>query len=313
MMDWSDRHCRYLWRLISKEALLYTEMVTTGALLHGNCERFLQFDPIEHPVALQLGGSDPKALAACAKLAERWGYDEINLNCGCPSDRVQNGMIGACLMAHPQRVAACIDAMRSACSIEVTVKHRIGIDDMDDYQGLMDFITPIADTGCSTFIVHARKAWLQGLSPKENREIPPLNYERVYSLKRERPDLTVVMNGGITTIDECQQHLQHLDGVMIGREAYHNPAMLHGVDHGLFDHPDTSLNRLAIAHGYLDYCEQQLSHGSRLNHLSRHILNLFQGQRGARQFRRHISENIHKADADLNVIVRALEFVSHEH
>lgn len=307
MMDWSDTHCRYLWRLLSRHTLLYTEMVTTGALLHGDRERFLRFHQSEHPVAIQLGGSDPQELAECAQMAEDWGYDEVNLNCGCPSDRVQSGKIGACLMAEPELVAACVAAMQRSVSIPVTVKHRIGIDDMDDYQGMTDFIRPIADTGCSTFIVHARKAWLQGLSPKENREIPPLQYENVYRLKAEHPELEVIINGGITRLDECLHHLDRVDGVMIGREAYNNPYLLAQVDQQLFNRTEIPApQRREVAERYIEYCEEQLRQGNRLNHMSRHILGLFQGMPGARRFRRHISENAHKPDAHINVLKEAL-------
>lgn len=310
MMDWSDRHCRYLWRLISRHSRLYTEMVTTGALLHRDPARFLDYNPEEHPLALQLGGSDANELAQCALLAEQWGYDEVNLNCGCPSDRVQNGMIGACLMAHPDKVADAYQAMQDKVSIEVTIKHRIGIDDMDDYQGMLDFIRPIAARGCKTFIVHARKAWLQGLSPKENREVPPLQYPFVYRLKQEFPDLTIVINGGIKTIDDTRNHLDHVDGVMIGREAYSNPYLLAQVDQQLFgdDHPVAS--RIDIAQHYIDYCVREIAKGSRLNHLSRHVLGLFQGEPGARAFRRHISENAHKNNADVTVLVDALAAIA---
>ena len=309
MMDWSDHHCRHFWRLITKEALLYTEMVTTGALIHGDRERFLYFNDTEHPVALQLGGSDPGELAQCASWAQQWGYDEVNLNCGCPSDRVQSGMFGACLMAHPQRVADGVKAMRDACDIPVTVKHRIGIDDMESYEQLVNFIEPVAAAGCSVFIVHARKAWLQGLSPKENREIPPLNYEWVYQLKRDYPQLTIVINGGIQTIPETQVHLKHVDGVMIGREAYHNPWMLAQVDSRLFGRDDPADNRDAVIEALLPYISTQLASGGRLNHITRHILGLYQGVAGARKFRRHISENAYKKEAGIEVLEEAYSLV----
>lgn len=310
MMDWSDKHCRYLWRLISKEALLYTEMVTTGALLQGDRERFLDYNAEEHPLALQLGGSHPTDLAKCAQLAEQWGYDEVNLNCGCPSDRVQNGMIGACLMAHPQQVADMYSAMQDATDIEVTIKHRIGIDDMEDYEGLCNFITPIADRGCKTFIIHARKAWLQGLSPKENREVPPLDYELVYQIKREFPHLNIVINGGIKTLAETQAHLNHVDGVMIGREAYSNPFLLANIDEVLFAQGVNTNTRQQIAQNYIDYCEKELAKGTRLHHMTRHVLGLFQGEKGARGFRRHISENAYKDDATIDVLVDALQHIA---
>jgi len=306
MMDWSDRHCRYLWRLLSKNARLYTEMVTTGALLNQDPARFLDFDASEHPLALQLGGSDPAALAQCAGLAQKWGYDEINLNCGCPSDRVQNGMIGACLMAHPDLVADCMKAMQDATDRPVTIKHRIGIDDMDDYQGLERFVNHIANNGCTNFIVHARKAWLKGLSPKQNREIPPLLYENVYRLKQAHPELTIVINGGINTIEQCQTHLANVDGVMVGREAYHNPYLLAKVDQYLFDDDNEIPSRMQIMSQYLGYCERQLHQGTRLQHMSKHVLGLFQGVSGARAFRRHISENAYRADAGISVLEDAM-------
>ncbi|GLS26652.1 tRNA dihydrouridine(20/20a) synthase DusA [Marinibactrum halimedae] len=310
MMDWSDKHCRYLWRLISQHALLYTEMVTTGAILQGDRERFLNFNEEEHPLALQLGGSNPADLAQCAKIAERWGYDEINLNCGCPSDRVQNGMIGAILMAHPQLVSDCIRAMQDTVSIPVTVKHRIGIDDMDDYEGLVSFVETVAQTGCKTFIVHARKAWLQGLSPKENREIPPLQYERVYQLKKEFPQLEIIINGGLTTMSTCAEQLEYVDGVMVGREAYSNPYALASVDAQLYQTQTTPPSRNAVFQHYMAYMTREHAKGTKLHHMSKHVLGLFQGQPGARQFRRHISENIHKPSASLDTLWQAFELVA---
>jgi tRNA-dihydrouridine synthase A len=309
MMDWSDHHCRFFWRLLTQKALLYTEMVTTGALIHGDRERFLHYNAEEHPVALQLGGSNPKDLARCATWAQQWNYDEVNLNCGCPSDRVQSGMFGACLMAKPQLVADCVRAMKDACDIPVTVKHRIGIDDMESYEELTAFIDPIAAAGCSTFIVHARKAWLQGLSPRQNREVPPLNYPWVYRLKRDFPSLNIIVNGGIQSLPESQQHLQQVDGVMIGREAYQNPWMLAEVDSVIFGMDKTSISRDDVMAGLLPYVEQQLSRGVRLNHITRHILGLFQGVPGAKKFRRHLSENAYAKDAGVEVLVRAYELV----
>lgn len=309
MMEWSDSHCRYLWRLISKHAVLYTEMVTTGALIHGDQERFLQFNAEEHPVALQLGGSDPKDLAHCSRLAEQWGYDEVNLNCGCPSDRVQNGMIGAILMAHPERVADCIKAMQDATGIEVTIKHRIGIDDMEDYSGMANFVEAVANTGCKTFIVHARKAWLKGLSPKENREVPPLKYEMVHQLKREFPELNIVLNGGLKTLEQCEQQLPGLDGVMVGREAYSNPYLLAEVDRRFYQDDHSILTRHEIASAYIKYCDQQIQQGQLLKYMSKHILGLFQGLPGARRFRRHISENAHRTDAGITVLEDAIALV----
>ncbi len=316
-MDWSDRHCRYLWRLISQHAVLYTEMVTTGALIHAEPERFLQYNDAEHPLALQLGGSDPADLAQCSRMAEEWGYDEVNLNCGCPSDRVQNGMIGAILMAHPQRVADCIKAMQDAVSIEVTVKHRIGIDDMDDYPGMFNFVETIANSGCRTFIVHARKAWLKGLSPKENREVPPLRYDMVQRLKQEFPELNIILNGGLQTLEQCQTALgpKHdatnlpLDGVMVGREAYSNPYLLAEVDRRFYGDARPIPSRLDIAEAFADYCRDQLSRGQQLKYMTRHMLGLFQGMPGARRFRRHLSENAYRPDASIAVLEDALALV----
>ncbi len=309
MMDWSDHHCRFFWRLLTRQALLYTEMVTTGALIHGDRQRFLRYNPEEHPVALQLGGSEPAELARCARWAGEWGYDEVNLNCGCPSDRVQSGLFGACLMAQPQRVADCVRAMLDACDIPVTVKHRIGIDHMEHYDELAGFVRPIAEAGCRVFIVHARKAWLQGLSPKENREIPPLNYPWVYRLKRDFPDLTVVINGGIRTLEACAEHLRHVDGVMIGREAYQNPWMLAAVDSRLFGMDNPSRCRDDVVEALLPYVERQLARGVHLNHITRHILGLYQGVPGARKFRRHLSENAYREGAGPEVLADAWAFV----
>lgn len=307
MMDWSDRHCRMFWRQLTRNTLLYSEMVTTGALLHGQRERFLQYSDTEHPIALQLGGSDPKALAECARFAEQWGYDEVNLNVGCPSDRVQNNMIGACLMAHPQLVADCLSAMREACSIEVTVKHRIGIDEQDSYAQLCDFVGTVAQSSCTTFIVHARKAILQGLSPKENREIPPLKYDVVYQLKRDFPQLEIILNGGITTHEQCAEHLQQVDGVMLGREAYHNPWILAEADQRYFNATaNPAADRISAIRAFFPYIEQQLSQGATLHHITRHILGLFNGLPGARQFRRHLSENATRKGAGIDVLEQAL-------
>jgi len=310
MMDWSDHNCRYFWRLLTRQALLYTEMVTTAALINGDRERFLHFNPEEHPVALQLGGSDPQDLARCARWAQEWGYDEVNLNCGCPSDRVQSGMFGACLMARPELVAECVRAMRDSCDIPVTVKHRIGIDHMDSYGQLLDFIAPVAAAGCPVFIVHARKAWLQGLSPKENREIPPLNYPWVYQLKRDLPQLGIVLNGGIQSLRECQDHLQHVDGVMLGREAYQNPWMLAQVDETLFGMDKPAHSRDDVIAALLPYTQRQLERGAQLNHITRHILGLYQGVPGARKFRRHLSENAYRKGAGIDVLAQAHALVT---
>lgn len=309
MMDWSDRHCRYFWRLLTKEARLYTEMVTTGALLHGDEVRHLQFNTKEKPLALQLGGSDPTALAQCAALAEKWGYDEVNFNCGCPSDRVQTGKIGAILMAEPELVADCVSAMREACSIPVTVKHRIGIDDMDDYPDMENFVSTVANAGCSTFIVHARKAWLKGLSPKENREVPPLKYELVLKLKHNFPHLKIIINGGITTLEQCETLLESLDGVMIGREAYHNPWLLGQLDQRLFNATNPANSPVDVAEALKPYITEETRAGTRLHHITRHLLGLFNGMPGARQFRRHLSENGTRADAGLDVFEEALAYL----
>lgn len=309
MMDWSDHHCRHFWRLLTHHALLYTEMVTTGALIHGDRERFLHYNDSEHPVALQLGGSDPADLARCAAWAQEWGYDEVNLNCGCPSDRVQSGAFGACLMAQPALVADCVAAMRDACDLPVTVKHRIGIDDMESYEELKHFVTTIAEAGCRVFIVHARKAWLQGLSPKQNREIPPLNYPWVYRLKQELPELTIVINGGITSLAQAQEHLAQVDGVMIGREAYQNPWMLAQTDALLYGAPNPATDRDDVLRAFLPYVRERLAEGVPLNHMTRHILGLYQGVPGARKFRRHLSENAYRKGAGIAVLEDAFALV----
>ena len=304
MMDWTDRHCRYFHRLLSPHALLYTEMVTAPAVLHGDSERLLGFDPSEHPVALQLGGAEPVELAAAARVGESIGYDEINLNVGCPSDRVQSGRFGACLMREPALVADCIAAMRASVSIPVTVKCRLGVDEQDEYVDLERFVETVRATGCTVFIVHARKAWLEGLSPRENREIPPLNYERVYRLKREFAELTIVINGGIAGVEDVREHLRHVDGVMLGRTAYHEPYRLAEIEHAIFAEPlperDDVLARLR------PYVEAHLARGDRLQHISRHILGLYQGLPGARAYRRLLSERAHEAHAGYDVIEQAI-------
>ena len=308
-MDWTDRHCRRFWRTLTRHARVYTEMVTTGALLHGDVERHLRFNSDEHPVALQLGGAVPTDLAACAALGEKWGYDEINLNCGCPSDRVQNGRFGACLMAEPALVRDCIAAMREACDIPVTVKHRIGIDNQECYSELVDFVGTVASGGAKVFIVHARKAWLQGLSPRENREIPPLNYDWVYQLKRDFPELTIVINGGIETLDACEAHLVHVDGVMLGRAPYQNPWLLSEVDTRLFGASESvSADRKAAIDTMLPYIEQQLGNGARLHHVTRHMLGLYHGQYGGRQYRRHLSVHAHETESGVEVLREAMAF-----
>jgi tRNA-dihydrouridine synthase A len=309
MMEWTDTHYRYFARLLSSHARLYTEMVTTGALLHGDQKRFLKFDASEHPIALQLGGSEPHDLSACARIGEDWGYDEINLNVGCPSDRVQSGRFGACLMKEPLLVADCVAAMQKTVKIPVTVKHRIGVDDVESFEHLAHFVEVVSGAGCQTFIVHARSAWLKGLSPKENREIPPLNYEMVYQLKKTFPALNIVINGGIETLDAITQQLQFVDGVMLGREAYHNPFLLAQIDNLLFDKNKTPVTREQVMEKFIPYIEQQLSNGTALNHITRHILGLYQGQTGARAFRRHISEQAHKPNASIEVVTQAMQYI----
>lgn len=289
MLDWTDRHCRYFHRLLTRKARLYSEMLTTGAILHGDRQRLLGFDPVEHPLALQLGGSDPRALAEAARIGAAWGYDEINLNLGCPSDRVQAGRFGACLMLEPRLVAEAIRAMRDAVQVEVTAKHRIGVDEVDSDAALVDFVGTLAEAGCRTFIVHARKAWLKGLSPKENREVPPLEPERVRRLKALFPRLTIIINGGILDLDEAECHLQHLDGVMLGRAVYHNPWLLAEVDSRLFGECNPIQQRHEVMAALLPYIKSHLTRGGRLQHISRHILGLYQGQPGARAWRRALS------------------------
>lgn len=309
MMDWSDTHCRYFWRLLTQKSMLYSEMVTTGALIHGDRKRFLEFNACEHPLALQLGGSNPADLALCARMAEDWGYDEVNLNCGCPSDRVQNNMIGACLMAEPELVAECIASMQNAVSIPVTVKHRIGIDQQDDYDDMAKFVSSIAATGCKTFIVHARKAWLKGLSPKENREIPPLDYDKVVRLKNEFAQLEIIINGGITNLEQSQKLLNDLDGVMIGREAYANPYILVDVDQKLFSVEKPIISREEIFENFMEYCAEKLAQGVKLSHMTRHVLGLFQGQPGARSFRRVLSEKAPRSNAGMEVLIEAYQAI----
>ena len=306
MMEWTDRHCRYFMRLLSRHAYLYTEMVTTGALLHGDADHLLRFDPAEHPLALQLGGSDPAELAACARLAAEFGYDEINLNVGCPSDRVQTGRFGACLMAEPQRVAECVAAMSAAVDLPVTVKTRIGIDELDSYEYFAHFVSTVAAAGCETFIVHARKAWLHGLSPKQNRDVPPLRYETVHRLKQQLPHLRIILNGGLTDLGQGQAQLAEVDGVMLGRAAYHNPGLLLEVDRMFYhdDHPRPTPRQ--VIERMLPYMEAQLSSGTQLHHITRHLLGLFQGMRGARAWRRHLSEHGHGARAGPEVVQAAL-------
>ena len=306
MLDWTDRHCRYLLRLLTTHSLLYTEMVTTGALLHGDPEYFLGHDAAEHPLALQLGGSDPSALSECARIGMDFGYDEINLNVGCPSNRVQSGRFGACLMAEPELVADCIAAMNHAVSIPVTVKTRIGIDDRDSYEELALFIQSVQEAGCDTVIIHARKAYLQGLSPKENRTVPPLNYGFAWRIKQEFPKLTIIINGGIENLEQASVQLEKVDGVMLGRAAYHNPWLLAQVDGRIFNDPHPVPSRTEIVHSMIPYIERELQRGSRLKHITRHMLGLFQSVPGARHWRRHLSENAPRADAGSEVVIEAL-------
>jgi tRNA-dihydrouridine synthase A len=309
MMDWTDRHCRVLHRMLSARALLYTEMLTTGAVLHGDRARLLAFDPVEHPVALQLGGSDPGELARAARIAEAEGYDEVNLNVGCPSDRVQSGRFGACLMREPELVADCVAAMRAAVKVPVTVKSRIGVDDQDPEESLFGLVDLCAQAGVERFTVHARKAWLKGLSPRENRDVPPLDYPLVWRLKRERPRLTVVINGGVGSLDEAQAHLEHVDGVMLGRAAYHTPAILGEVDRRFFGEGRATDPFDAVA-AYRPYVARQLAAGTHLAAMTRHMLGLFHGRPGARAWRRILTVEGVRPGAGLEVIDRALAAVS---
>ena len=310
MMGWTDRHYRYFLRQISRRCRLYSEMVTTTALLQGNPERLLAFHGAEHPIALQLGGSEPRELAACARLGEAQGYDEINLNLGCPSDRVCSGRFGACLMAEPERVAGCVAAMSAAVTVPVTVKLRIGIDDQDSYDGLAAFVERLAGAGCRIFIVHARKAILKGLSPKQNRSVPPLRYDVVYRLKDEFPGLTIILNGGITRLDEAAAHLRRVEGVMLGRAAYHNPYELAEADARFFNAPEPAASRPLVVERMLPYIERELGAGATLSHITRHMLGLFQGVPGARAWRRHLSEHTHRAGAGPRVLLDALAAVA---
>jgi tRNA-dihydrouridine synthase A len=306
MMDWTDRHCRYFLRLLNRDVRLYTEMIAAAALVYGDEQRLLRFHPAEHPVALQLGGSDPDMMAAAASQGAAAGYDEININVGCPSDKVQSGQFGACLMASPDKVAACVRAMQAATDVPVTVKTRIGIDNRDSYHFLLGFIEAVAGAGCTTFIVHARKAILEGLSPKDNRQVPPLDYERVYRLKRERPELEIVLNGGVTTTAQALNHLQHVDGVMIGRQAYQDPWFLVELAHAVGRVERAAPTRRAVVEQMRPYIEQELASGTELKHITRHMLGLFKGQPGARAWRRRLSENAHRPGAGIEVIDRAL-------
>jgi tRNA-dihydrouridine synthase A len=306
MIDVTDTHFRFLARLLTKHTLLYTEMITSGAIMHGKAERLLKYNATEHPVSLQLGGSDPAQLAECAQIGASYGYDELNLNCGCPSDRVQSGAFGACLMSTPDLVRDCLRAMATQTTARVTLKCRTGIDQQDSFDEFLHFIDVTTDSPCQTVIVHARNAWLKGLSPKENREIPPLKYEWVYRLKSLRPHLCIVINGGIHTLEETQMHLQHVDGVMIGREAWHNTFFLAEVDNTLFGDDAAMPDLIAVTRQYAHYCQQQLQEGVSLGILTRHILGLWHNVPGSRGFRRYISENAHKKGATTDVIEEAL-------
>jgi len=316
MMDWTDRHCRSFHRKITRHTWLYTEMVTTGALLHGDVGRHLDFSKEEHPVALQLGGSDPADLAKSAKLGESWGYDEINLNCGCPSERVQKGAFGACLMAEADLVADCVKAMRDAVSVDITVKHRIGVDQIESYDFVRDFVGTVAQAGCVTFIVHARNAILKGLSPKQNREIPPLKYDFAYRLKSDFPQLEIILNGGVKTSAEIDVHLQHLDGVMLGREAYHNPYLMADFDARYYGDDAPPKSRAEVLEAMMPYIRNQLAHhgknvggGLRLNTITRHMLGLMAGMPGARGFRQLLSDAEKLASNDPDLLLMALERV----
>jgi tRNA-dihydrouridine synthase A len=306
MMDWTDRHCRYFHRLLSSQVLLYTEMVTTGALMHGDVPRHLRHSAEEHPVALQLGGSEPADLAHCAKLGEQWGYDEINLNCGCPSERVQRGAFGACLMAEPQLVAQCVKAMVDVVQVPVTVKHRIGIDKTESYDFVRDFVGTVSQAGCQAFIVHARNAWLKGLSPKENRQVPPLRHDWAYRLKRDFPQLTIVINGGVTSNNQIAAHLQHLDGAMLGREAYHNPWWLSSWDATFYAAGSSALTREQVEHKMCDYMNRETAeHGTPWPTVARHMLGLRHGLPGARKWRQVWSDHRMKTHTPHQVLALA--------
>ncbi len=311
MMDWTDRHCRYFHRLLAPEVLLYTEMLTTGAVIHGDRERLLGFDPAEHPLALQLGGSDPVALAEAARIGADFGYDEINLNVGCPSDRVQKGRFGACLMKEPELVRDCLAAMRRAVSIPVTVKFRIGVDEFDSEGWFQDFVETTQASGIQTVIVHARKAWLSGLSPKENREVPPLDHERVYRLKQRFPNLQVVINGGLRNVDDALGQLEHVDGIMLGRAAYQNPWLLTELSRALAR--PAAASRHAVVAQMAAYAEGHLAGGGRLAHVARHMLGLFQGQPGARHWRRYLSQNMHRPEAGTELLLEAMPAAQADH
>lgn len=311
MLDWTDRHCRYFYRLMTGNTVMYTEMVTTGAILFGKGD-YLSFNQEEHPVVLQLGGSDPQAMVECAKIAEQQGYDEVNINVGCPSDRVQNGRFGACLMAEPALVAECVEKMQAAVNIPITVKSRIGIDDQDSYEFLHRFIEQVSQAGCQHFIVHARKAWLSGLSPKQNREVPPLDYQRVYQIKRDFERLQISINGGITSLEQTNEHLAHVDGVMIGREAYNNPYILSQADQLIWQQDKPVISRAAVIEHMAEYVDRHVANGGRAWHVYRHMLGLCNGLPGARQFRRSLSECAGNHQASGETLKQAFARVSLE-
>ncbi|MBX9586658.1 MAG: tRNA dihydrouridine(20/20a) synthase DusA [Gammaproteobacteria bacterium] len=306
MMDCTDRHYRYFARLITHHTLLYTEMVTQDAIIHGHREKLLDFDPIEKPIALQIGGSDPLKLAECARIGEQWGYDEINLNVGCPSDRVQAGRFGACLMKEPELVKECLSAMKEAVKIPVTIKTRIGVDEQDSYEALKEFVHTLIESGINIFVIHARKAWLKGLSPRQNREVPPLRYDVVYKLKKDFPDLTIVINGGIETLEAVDEHLQHVDAVMLGRAAYHNPYLLSRVDQDFYSDKSTIPTRLQIVEAMLPYIDKHLENGGRLHQITRHMVGLFHGVDGARVWRQKLSKECTKFDSDSSILKKII-------
>lgn len=309
MMERTNRHFRFFLRQITKRTLLYTEMITTRAVLHGDRDYLLGYDDVEHPIALQLGGDDPVEMAECAKIAQDWGYDEVNINVGCPSDRVQKGSFVACLMARPDQVARCVEAMRRVVDIPVTVKHRIGIDEIDQYEDMLNFVRIVSEAGSDRFTVHARKAWLQGLSPKQNRNIPPLRYPEIYRLKEEMPHLRIEINGGIKTVEDTLEHLKHVDAVMIGRAAYENPYVFARMDREVYGDESPIPTREEVIHAMLPYIDRWVGEGMKMATVARHMLTLFQGQRGTRAWKRTLTENAHKPDADSKLLLRALEEV----
>ena len=309
MMDHTDKHFRYFMRLLSKHAVLYTEMITTGAIIHGDRKRFLDYNSIEHPLAIQLGGNNPKDLAECAHIAEAEGYDEVNLNIGCPSDRVQNGQFGACLMGNRQLVADCVDTIKGTVKIPVTIKTRIGIDDQDSYDFLHDFVDTTKQVGCDTYIIHARKAFLEGLSPKENRDIPPLHYDRVHQVKKDFPDLNITINGGFTKIEQITSQLQHVDGVMVGRASYQNPFMLAEADNIIFEKDRSLINRYEILQQFRNYAEKQTRQGVHIKNMTRHVIGLYQGQPGARRYRQLLSDSKPTDKTNIAFLDKVLEAV----